>query len=87
MPAHLRAWCRFVDRVVLVNPATSFEDSAWPSLGPLLSALPGEVYRTLPIALSPLLTNPFAVARNGVNPSDSPPKQLSDLAYVSVMTY
>lgn len=30
----------FVDRLVLVNPATSFTDSPWPALGPLLTALP-----------------------------------------------
>lgn len=29
-----------VNRVVLVNPATSFERSAWPALGPLLPMVP-----------------------------------------------
>ena len=29
-----------VDRVVLVNPATSFADSLWPALGPLLPRVP-----------------------------------------------
>ena len=29
-----------VDRVVLVNPATSFADSPWPALGPLLPQVP-----------------------------------------------
>lgn len=29
-----------VDRVVLVNPATSFENSPWPALGPLLPQVP-----------------------------------------------
>lgn len=29
-----------VDRLVLVNPATSFQRSVWPSLGPLLPRVP-----------------------------------------------
>jgi pimeloyl-ACP methyl ester carboxylesterase len=29
-----------VNRVVLVNPATSYERSAWPVLGPLLPMVP-----------------------------------------------
>lgn len=29
-----------VDRVVLVNPATSFPRSVWPALGPLLPRVP-----------------------------------------------
>ena len=29
-----------VDRVVLVNPATSFQRSPWPMLGPLLPRVP-----------------------------------------------
>ena len=29
-----------VDRLVLVNPATSFQRSVWPSLGPLLPQVP-----------------------------------------------
>jgi pimeloyl-ACP methyl ester carboxylesterase len=29
-----------VDRVVLVNPATSYQQSIWPTLGPLLPRVP-----------------------------------------------
>lgn len=29
-----------VDRIVLVNPATAFPQSAWAALGPLLSYIP-----------------------------------------------
>ena len=29
-----------VDRLILVNPATSFKRSVWPTLGPLLPAVP-----------------------------------------------
>ena len=80
----------YVDRIVLVNPATSFSLSAWPMLGPALTSLPPEVYNLLPIALSPILTNPLAVALNGVQlPSPFPfplpfpprfPPNFSDLA-------
>ena len=50
-----------------VNPATSFADSPWPQLGPALTALPAQLYNALPIALSPILTNPFSIAMNGVD--------------------
>ncbi|GAX78319.1 hypothetical protein CEUSTIGMA_g5761.t1 [Chlamydomonas eustigma] len=73
--------CPAVDRVVLVNPATSFSDSPWPLFGPALTALPTEVYNTLPIALSPLITNPVAIAMHGVKRDTSVPRQVSDLAY------
>jgi hypothetical protein len=33
---------------VLINPATSFESSPWPALGPLLTQLPDDVYKLLP---------------------------------------
>lgn len=29
-----------VDRLVLVNPATSYENSIWPRVGPLLAQVP-----------------------------------------------
>ncbi len=54
--------CRAVDRVILCNPATSFTDSMWPLAGPLLTALPPPVYNSLPVLLSPVLTNPLNVA-------------------------
>jgi pimeloyl-ACP methyl ester carboxylesterase len=60
-----------VDRMVLVNPATSFADSPWASLGPLLPVVPAELYRGLPLALAPVLGNPvnlLAAALDGAEP-------------------
>lgn len=52
-----------VHRLVLVNPATSFQKSVWPRLGPLLKQLPDELYKQiLPLAVSPLISNPVALA-------------------------
>lgn len=48
-----------VDRLVLVNPATSFEESLWPLIGPLLPQVPSQAYQALPIALAPVLGNPI----------------------------
>ena len=48
-----------IDRVVLVNPATSFQSSLWPQLAPLLLQVPREAYSLLPIALAPVLGNPL----------------------------
>ncbi|GLC37786.1 hypothetical protein PLESTM_000648100 [Pleodorina starrii] len=70
-----------VDRLVLVNPATSFDRSPWPSLGPLLPALPPDIYRLLPVALAPLLSNPLAMAAWGSAPTDPLPRQAVDLLY------
>lgn len=50
---------RLVDRLVLVNPATSFSQSFWPVLGPLLPQIPSQAYSVLPIALAPVLGNPI----------------------------
>jgi hypothetical protein len=41
----------YIDRLVLVNPASSFSDSPWPALGPLLAQLPPDVYKFLPFVL------------------------------------
>ncbi|KXZ52840.1 hypothetical protein GPECTOR_8g223 [Gonium pectorale] len=71
-----------VDRLVLVNPATSFDRSPWPSLGPLLPSLPPELYRLLPVALSPLLSNPIAMAAHAISSPAAPPQQQAvDLLY------
>jgi len=48
-------------QLVLVNPATSFSASPWPTLAPLLPSLPPQLYQALPFALSPLLGDPFRV--------------------------
>lgn len=58
-----------VDRVVLVNPATSYQQSIWPTLGPLLPRVPKELYEAVPIALAPVLGNPLSLASAGVDRS------------------
>lgn len=68
---------------MIVNPATSFSNSPWPQLGPLLSQLPGDVYKLLPFALAPLMANPLAMAMNDVDEHAPLPQQASELLYVS----
>ena len=48
-----------VDRVVLVNPATSYLKSLWPQIGPILLQTPQEAYGILPLLLAPVLGNPI----------------------------
>ncbi|KAI8105771.1 hypothetical protein M9434_000352 [Picochlorum sp. BPE23] len=48
-----------VDRVVLVNPATSFSKSLWPQIAPVLLNTPREAYGALPLLLAPVLGNPI----------------------------
>lgn len=38
-----------------VNPATSFSNSIWSMMGPILPQIPTEAYKALPIALAPVL--------------------------------
>lgn len=71
----------YVDRLVIVNPASSFSDTIWPSAGPLLAQLPGEVYKFLPFALAPLMSNPIAMAMNDVDTRRPLVNQASDLMY------
>lgn len=66
---------------VLVNPATSFAKTPWPQAGPLLTALPPELYRLLPFALSPVLCDPLAMARNAVDERAPLQNQASDYLY------
>ncbi|KAI8467306.1 MAG: alpha/beta-hydrolase [Monoraphidium minutum] len=70
-----------VDRLVLVNPATSFAQTPWPQAGPLLTSLPPEVYRLLPFALSPVLCDPLAMARHAVDGRAPLERQASDYLY------
>ena len=51
-----------VSQLVLVNPATSFNGSAWPSLAPLLLAVPEGLYNGLPYVLAPILGDPLKLA-------------------------
>lgn len=73
----------YIDRVVLVNPASSFSDSIWPQAGPLLAQLPPDVYKLLPFALAPVLSNPISMAMNDVDDRAPLLQQGSDLLYVS----
>ena len=56
-----------VDRLVLVNPASSFDRSPWPSVGPLLPSLPEEMYGGVPYALAPVLFEPAALITGGLD--------------------
>ena len=47
-----------VRALVLVNPASSFDRSPWPALGPALPLLPEQLYQGLPYALAPVLFDP-----------------------------
>ncbi len=51
-----------VDRVLIINPATSFSRSPWVALAPLLARAPPGLYAALPWALAPVLGNPLAIA-------------------------
>lgn len=73
----------YVDRVVAVNPASGFDSSVWPTVGPLLAQLPPDVYKLLPFALAPVMANPLAMAMHDVDSSAPLPQQASDLLYVS----
>lgn len=52
-----------VTRLILVNPASSFDKSAWPVLGPVLPSIPSELWGALPYALTPVLMDPIRMAR------------------------
>jgi pimeloyl-ACP methyl ester carboxylesterase/1-acyl-sn-glycerol-3-phosphate acyltransferase len=47
-----------VNDLILVNPASSFDRSPWPAIGPLLPLLPEQMYAGLPYALAPVLFDP-----------------------------
>jgi pimeloyl-ACP methyl ester carboxylesterase len=55
-----------VDRLVLVNPASSFDKSPWPAVGPLLPNLPEQLYAGLPYALAPVLFDPPRLVQGAV---------------------
>jgi hypothetical protein len=44
------------------NPASSFERSVWPVIGPLLPNIPGELYSGLPYVIAPVLMDPNRLA-------------------------
>lgn len=58
-----------VDRLVLVNPATSFARSPWAAIAPALASpalVPDALYPALPLVLAPILGNPVAIAAGRV---------------------
>jgi pimeloyl-ACP methyl ester carboxylesterase/1-acyl-sn-glycerol-3-phosphate acyltransferase len=55
-----------VKQLILVNPATSYQRSAWPNVAPLLPQLPFGSYDALPFAVAPLLGNPLRLAMQAV---------------------
>eukprot|EP00892_Ulva_mutabilis_P002490 jgi/Ulvmu1/12241/UM086_0032.1 len=61
-----------VDRIVLVNPATSFLDSPWAEAKPLIQSLPEEAYAALPFVLAPILSNPVTMAAKKARGATSP---------------
>lgn len=68
-----------LNRVVLVNPATSFGNSIWASMGDVLPRLPPPAYEVLPFAISPLLGNPLNLARRRVDETEPLPSQAAQL--------
>lgn len=71
-----------VDRLVFINPATSFDQSIWPSIGPLLPQIPNELYTGLSFSLAPLLGNPLSLLAYNIDTKLSLPDQLEKLAEV-----
>lgn len=73
----------YVDRVVLVNPATSYKDSILPTIAPLLPQLPNEAYSLLPFAIAPLVGNPIQLVLRNLDLTAAPAvlvRQLSEVA-------
>lgn len=51
--------CReFIDRVILVNPATAFSSSIWSNFAPMLPAVPKPLYPFVSSIIAPLVVNP-----------------------------
>lgn len=56
-----------VDRLVLVNPATSYPRSIWPMVAPYLLQTPPALYKSvLPLVMAPLIGNPVSLLAAGV---------------------
>eukprot|EP00879_Flechtneria_rotunda_P018765 GHRR01019698.1.p1 GENE.GHRR01019698.1~~GHRR01019698.1.p1 ORF type:complete len:607 (+),score=210.36 GHRR01019698.1:181-2001(+) len=71
----------YIDRLVLINPASSFQNSMWPSAGPMLAQLPPDVYKYLPFVLAPIMSNPISMAWNDIDDRAPLLQQGSDLLY------
>lgn len=61
-----------VQRLVLINPATSASRTPWTQWGGLFPLLPIEVYEALPYAIAPVLANPLRVAETLAGETLSP---------------
>lgn len=68
-----------VDRVVLVNPATSYKDSFLPVVAPLLPQLPNGVFSLLPFAIAPIVGNPVQMLLRNLDLSATPEKLVGQL--------
>ena len=71
-----------VDRLIVINPATSYSRSAWSAIAPLIARAPASVYGALPLALAPALGNPLAIMSGAVSASwaSSPTEAARQLA-------
>lgn len=61
--------CRRVNRLIIVNPSTSFQRTVWPTAGPVLTRVPTPVYRLVGMLMGPVFANPFTAEAVGSDPS------------------
>ena len=71
-----------VDRLLVINPATSYSRSAWSTIAPLIARAPSPIYGALPLALAPALGNPLSIMSGAVSASwaSSPAEAARQLA-------
>eukprot|EP00210_Caulerpa_lentillifera_P001865 g1794.t1 len=68
-----------VDRLVLINPATSYEQSIWPIVGPLISQLPNELFLGVSFAVAPFLGNPLTLMARTIDFTQPLDQQMSNI--------
>ena len=73
-----------VQGLCLVNPATSFDRTDWPTLGPLLAALPSRVPLSETRLLDIVRSAPGADTLLGIVPLPVPDKTVGELAYAAL---
>lgn len=66
-----------MDRLVLVNPATSFEESIWPIAGPIVEQIPNELFPGIVAAIVPLMGNPITMVAKKIDQTQSLNDQLN----------
>jgi len=71
--------CRRVNRVVLVNPSTSFSRTVWPTVGPVLTRTPEAAYPLVALLLGPILANPLSLLLAGIDSAAKPAAQFQQL--------